>query len=435
MARFKAPAEFINENVSLLQQRQGSMYSIFLESRPTFTTYYHVNKIRSKTDLGLKMPERLNGVLSPIRYNKLMNFPLYGIEQIQLQLEEEDEGLTSDYTSEAIILPNTIHPTVDDYFIINYLEKKYMFRITKYEYDTIKSNNYYKVEFSIQSVDESFFNDIERQVVKVYYTQFDNIGTDDKVFLTAEGVLIGDKIKKLYDDISNNYLDMYYRPTKEPYNTLLFMQPSEDYNGDYDWIFDQNLVHFCNVNQLFYDHYSTDAILLYEEPRGYFHMDYANSIYDLMEHYEPQRINVINSHFDLEPTAVMDSIFMYYRDRRPKYVREYKRPVNFYNKSIKEYLPHEFLSGIEGKDISGLTDPIDVFVATWISDNTDRDTMVSLLDTLEPHHNRYTFHNFIFIPLLLFCLTSLYNTIQAAELTDPDSIVDEKANEGDHENV
>ena len=435
MAKFKAPAEFINENVSLLSQRQGSMYSIFLESRPTFTTYYHVNKIRSKTDRGLKGPERLNGIMSPIRYNKLMNFPLYGIEQIQLQLEEEDEGLTSDYNSEAIILPNTIHPSVDDYFIINYLEKRYMFRITKYEYDTIKSNNYYKVEFTIQSVDESFFNDIERQVVKVYYTQFDNIGTDDKIFLTAEGVLTGDKIKKLYDGIAEDYLNMYFEPTREPYNTLLYMQPSDEYRGDFDWLFDQNLVHFCNKHGLFYDHNSTDAILFYEEPRGYFHMDYANSIYDLMEHYEPDRMDKINTNFDLEPTAVMDSIFMYYRDRRVKYIREYKAPVNFYNKAIDKYLPDSFINGILTKDISDLVDPIDIFIAIWINDKSDTKTLCNLLDTLELHHNRYSFHNFIFIPLLLYCLSDLYNAVQAEELSNPDSIKDELANEGDGLNV
>ena len=435
MAKFKAPAEFINENVALLKDRQGSMYSIFLESRPTFTTYYHVNKIRSKTDRGLKMPERLNGITSPIRYNKLINFPLYGIEQIQLQLEEEEEGLTSDYSGEAIILPNTIHPSVDDYFIINYLEKKYMFRITKYEYDTIKSNNYYKVEFSIQSVDVSFFNDIERQVVKVYYTQFDNIGTDDKVFLTAESVQVGSAIKDLYDKLADNYLDMYYKPTKDPYNTLLYMQPSEAYDGDFDWIFDQNLVHFCNKHEIFYEHSSTDAILLYEEPRGYFHMDYANSIYDLMEHYEPNRISVINGHFDLEPTAVMDSIFMYYRDKRVKYVREYKRPYNFVNVKIHEYLPPEFLTGIANKDLSSLTDPLDAFVATWICDSTDTNSLLELMKNIEPHHNRYTFHNYIFIPLVLFCLTSLYNSIMQAEAEEADSIADELANEGDAENV
>ena len=435
MAKFKAPAEFINENVALLADRQGSMYSIFLESKPTFTTYYHVNKIRSKTDRGLKMPERLNGITSPIRYNKLINFPLYGIEQIQLQLEEEEEGLTSDYSGEAIILPNTIHPSVDDYFLINYLEKKYMFRITKYEYDTIKSNNYYKVEFSIQSVDVSFFNDIERQVVKVYYTQFDNIGTDDKVFLAAESISIGNGIKDLYDSLSKDYLDMFYNPTKDPYNTLLFMQPSEAYDGDWDWIFDQNLVHFCNKNEIFYEHSSTDAILFYEEPRGYFHMDYANSIYDLMEHYEPDRITVINNYFDLEPTAVMDSIFMYYRDKRVKYVREYHKPVNFVNKPIHEYLPPMFINGIANKDISSLTDPLDIFVAAWVNDNTDMDGLLELMKNIPKHHFRYTFHNYQFIPLVLFCLTSLYNTVMQTEAEEADSIADELANEGDHENV
>ena len=76
MAVFKTPAEFVNQNVSLLLDRQSSMWSIYLESKPTFTTYYHVNKIRSRTDKGLKMPEKLNGALSPIRYNKLININL-----------------------------------------------------------------------------------------------------------------------------------------------------------------------------------------------------------------------------------------------------------------------------------------------------------------------------------------------------------------------
>ena len=92
-----------------------------------------------------KYIDKLLGSESPIRYNKIFNFPLYGIEQIQLQLDEMDEGLNSEYNGEAIILPNTIHPTVDDYFIIDYLEKKYMFRVIKYDYDTIKSNNFYRV--------------------------------------------------------------------------------------------------------------------------------------------------------------------------------------------------------------------------------------------------------------------------------------------------
>ena len=437
MATFKTPAEFVNQNVALLRDRQSSMYSIFLESKPTFTTYYHVNKIRSRTDKGLKMPEKLNGALSPIRYNKLLNFPLYGIEQIQLQLEEEDEGLTSDYSGEAIILPNTIHPTPDDYFIINYLEKKYMFRITNYAYDTIKSNNYYKIEFTIQSVDVDFFNDIENQVVKVYYTQFENIGTDDKVFLTEEDKIDSDKIAAAYDAICQDYLDAYYEPMKDPYNTLLFTRESEAWNSDYDYIFDQNLVHFCNKHQLFYKSNSTESIQLYEEPRKYFHMDYRKSIYDRLEHNEADMVDSVNKYFSLEPTVSMNSIFMYYRDRRPKYLRTYNGKINFYGGLNEEYLPSVFIDSIKNNTPDEITNPIDKFIVNWMTNNRgdNNENLLTLLDSISKYHNKYNFHNFIFIPLFLYCLMNLYNEIANTVDTDIDGIEDELGNEMSAENI
>ena len=436
MAVFKTPADFVNQNVALLLDRQSSMWSVYLESKPTFTTYYHVNKIRSRTDKGLKVPERLNGALSPIRYNKLINFPLYGIEQIQLQLEEEDEGLTSDYNGEAIILPNTIHPTPDDYFIINYLEKKYMFRITNYAYDTIKSNNYYKIEYTIQSVDADFFNDIERQVVKTYYTQFENIGTEDKVFLTEEDKLNTDKIASIYDEIAAEYLALYYEPNSEPYNTLLFTRASNSWNSDYDYIFDQNLVHFCNKNNLFYKKNATDSIIFYEEPRKYFTMDYRNSIYDRLEHKEASDVNTANRWFSLEPTVSMDSIFLYYRDRRPKYLRSYQGSNNFYGGANEEYLPQTFIDSIINNNQDNLTNPIDKFISCWLTDNRgeNNQNLLDILDKINRYHNKYNFHNFIFVPLFLYCLMNLYNEI-ANSTTEMDPIEDELGNEMGIENV
>ena len=431
MAKFKSPAEFINSNVELLSQRQGSMYSVFLESRPTMCTYYHVNKIRSRTDKGLKLPERLNGVMSPIRYNKLLNFPLYGIEQIQLQLEENEEGLNSDYNGEAIILPNTIHPSVDDYFLINYLEKKYMFRVVKYEYDTIRSNNYYKIQYTLHALDDAFYHDIERQVVKIFYTQFDNIGTDDKVFLSDDEAKTVNDLKALYDGLATAYLRDYFEPSRDPYNTLLFYKPSTYYWSDYDAIFDQNLVHFCNVNLLFYDHNSTDAIYFYEEPRGYFHMDYAKSIYDLLEHYEPDRITKVNAFFDLEPTVSMDSIFMYYRDRRVKYLRTYKGNMNFYNKELDPYLPATFIQAIVDTESPVLEDPIDRYIATWLGDKTDTPALLAIAKEIEPHHPAYSFHNFIFIPLFLFTLYDTVQTLMNTMAEEENELADEMASETD----
>lgn len=431
MAVFKAPADFINENVSLLAQRQTSMYSAFLESKPTYTTYYHINKLLTRTDKGLKAPEKLSGIRSPIRYNKILNFPLYGIDQIQLQLDEDEEGLTSDYTGEAIILPNTIHPTVDDYFIITYLEKKYMFRVTKYEYDTIKSNNYYKIEYSLQSVDIDFFEDIEKQVVKTYHTKLESIGTDDKVFITDEELGYQGEIISLYDSLAKDYLDSYFEPLRDPYNTLLFMQASTSWQCDYDAIFDQNLVHFCNSNKLFYKHDTTDAIYFYEEPRKYFHMEYSNSLYDLVEHDETDRIEEIHRYFDLEPSSSMDSIFMYYRDKRVKYLKLHKGKTNFFNGPTSVYVPEGLVTAIKSKDLTAL-DPIDKLIAYYLLDPSNAEQLMDLMRVIKPRHLRYSFKNFILIPIVLFVLAAMYNYYNESEI---DSLDYELANEMSLENI
>ena len=36
---------------------------------------------------------------------------------------------------------------------------------------------------------------------------------------------------------------------------------------------------------------------------------------------------------------------------------------------------------------------------------------VKLTEDIEKNHNEYSFHNYIYIPLLLFCLADLYNRI------------------------
>ena len=121
---------------------------------------------------------------------------------------------------------------------------------------------------------------------------------------------------------------------------------------------------------------------------------------------------------------------MYYRDKRVKYLRTYKSNINYYNKPLERYLPEEFINGIINSDLSDLTDPIDLYVATWIKDKEDIDTLLSILDNIEPHHHAYTLHNYIFIPLLLFALFDTVNTLSNKLSVEENSIADELATEG-----
>ena len=78
-----------------------------------------------------------------------------------------------------------------------------------------------------------------------------------------------------------------------------------------------------------------------------------------------------------------------------------------------EYIPAVFIEGIKSKDLTAITSPIDAFIATWINDKTDTNRLIELVDKIPKHHNEYSFHNFIFIPILLYCLFDLANNINS----------------------
>lgn len=135
---------FLNANIFQFEKRLESQYTIFLDKIPTFVTYYHISVNNSMTDSGFLNVDEIVGNDSPIKFQKIDDFPIYGIEAIQLDLSDEDEGLNSSYESEGIILPNTIKPLPNDYFTITYLSKEYIFMVNNIDYDTIKSNNFDK---------------------------------------------------------------------------------------------------------------------------------------------------------------------------------------------------------------------------------------------------------------------------------------------------
>ena len=71
MAKFQKVADFLDENVAIMGRRINSQYSTFLEQKPTFCTYYHINEKMSTTDKGLRDSERLIEPGSPTRYKNI----------------------------------------------------------------------------------------------------------------------------------------------------------------------------------------------------------------------------------------------------------------------------------------------------------------------------------------------------------------------------
>jgi len=105
---------------------------------------------------------------SPIRFNKIKNFLIYGIGRIEPSLEINDFGLEgSDVSGEFIVLPNTIIPYPGDYFYLSALEKPYLFRVTAVNPNTLETGStLYRVNYELSSSDG--LKDPNKQVVKTY---------------------------------------------------------------------------------------------------------------------------------------------------------------------------------------------------------------------------------------------------------------------------
>ena len=210
----------VNNNIFKYEDKLNSAFTRFLETTPTYVTYYNINTIESTVDLGFVNVDKILGPTSPLRYSEVKNLPIYGMEAIQLDIDEGDEGLNSSYDGELIILPDTITPYPDDFFILEHKGYNFLFRVTGVNYDTIKSNNFYKISFTIKYVTPEDSKKILDQVTNKYTCIVDNIGTEDKCIIEDGMYALLMRMKDIYEEISNRYKLFYY---SKKYNVIIVL--------------------------------------------------------------------------------------------------------------------------------------------------------------------------------------------------------------------
>lgn len=202
--------KMVQDNIFQYEEKLKSPMSRFLDTTPTFVTYYHINPDETTVDEGFKDISSIIGFRSPIKYKKIQNFPLYGIEQVIPQIQEMDQGLDTDFSSEAIILPGTIKPLENDFFMIPYLHDVYLFRVTEIIYDNVMPDNFYKLNYKLEYIDQEKVDALEKQANESYTCILDNIGTENKCIIEVDTIEKIEKIEKMYDDIATTYLSLFY---------------------------------------------------------------------------------------------------------------------------------------------------------------------------------------------------------------------------------
>lgn len=272
----------LEENVFKFENRIKSPINRFSDKKPTFVSYYHIDNEGTTVDRGFSDVENVLGDGSPIRYKKISNFPLYGLESINIQLEDGDQGLDGSYSSEAIILPSSLKPLQNDYFTIPYLKDNYIFRVTEVSYDNIMPDNYYKISFMLEYIDADKEEQLEKQTTSKFNCIFENMGTEEKIFIEDEYVEDLKKIDEMYSDMVELYLNLYYN---ERYNCLLADV------GEFK-LYDPLMSVFINKNSLFNRKNDIRTIILSEEfddPKRKY--KYEKSFYRYIERRDMKLLN------------------------------------------------------------------------------------------------------------------------------------------------
>lgn len=377
---------YIDENIFKYEERLSSQYNIFLDKSPTFTIYYHINNLNSITDTGFQNIEKVLGKDSPIRFQKIKDFPIYGIDTMKLDLQDDEEGLNISYEGEGIILPNTIVPMPNDFFIITYLGKRYVFMVTGINYDTIKSNGFYSINYQLKSIDDTDFEEMEDQVLENYTCIYDNIGTEDKCLLQDDELEIYKKLDDLYTKLVTRYKVLFY---SKRFNSLLFHGTNQKY------IYDKYLTHFVEENKLLNmpDDYDT-MVLCNEDYVKEFDLEYELSFYNCIEE---------KNRDDLKPARAMDINITYPNSVFTQYSANNIKSVWFIPSGGYEYVRDDFIRNIHHNTMPKIKHPIEELLIKYFNDGIESISMINI-EELSKYRIKYDRKDFILVPVLLFIL-------------------------------
>lgn len=262
----------VDSLVDGFKEKIKNPYNMHIDKKPTLTTYYNQNTKKSTLDEGFKTEYSALGKNSPLKFNKVNNFFIYGLERITTELENGEWGLeSSSIEGDAIVLPNTIVPIPNDYFTINHCDKKLLFKVINSTVNTIESGaNFYKIEYKLdQFTDE----EIEKQVEDKFEMVVNNVGTQFNTIIRSEDYDFIDKVESVLDRLKTYYCNLFY---KDRVQTFIL-------NYDSKHFYDPYLIEFLKKHNLI----NNNGDYLYIAHQTYipatFSLDYDKTMFRMVE--------------------------------------------------------------------------------------------------------------------------------------------------------
>ena len=289
MANFIYDEEsLIDNNIFQYEKRIHSPVVRMQSKNMTLSTYWHINNMKTTADGGWQDVQNVLGDKSPIKYDKIEKFPLYEMEQVNIQMEDSEAGIDMNHEGDATIIPGTIKPVPNSFFTINHLTEAYVFRVTEVNVDNVMPDNYYKIHYRLEYVNSTMVDQLNSQTTEVYTCILDNIGTEERCIVEKKTNAKIKDIENMLEDVKSIYMSIFY---SERYNVLL---------GDLcagEHLYDPLQSAFINKNGILNSKRNLNTVILSVESQdSKFRLKYNKSIYKFIE--DPDKSKIERFYYD-----------------------------------------------------------------------------------------------------------------------------------------
>lgn len=254
----------------------------FNDKKPVLVTYYNINKDYTSLDPGSKLAYDNVGGDTPLRFNRIKNFIVYGIDKIELNTEIGEFGLEANpIEGDCYIMPNTIVPTEGDYFTMDHIkDSSWLFIVKDVQKDTLDNgSNVYKISYKLEYTNDSR---IQENIVKKFELIETREGTNVISVVEEENIKEAKILTDIASKLKGYFNELFYSKSVQ---TFIY-----EYTHDYR-IYDPYMIEFIIRHTILDDGKDNYVYVSHViQPSKTFKMEYDKCIFAAFENKDHDRI-------------------------------------------------------------------------------------------------------------------------------------------------
>lgn len=255
-------------------------YYLFESAKATPVIFYELCEEATTLDDSTRLEYEQIGKNAPLRFKKITNLYLYGLQRMEIHYSNGESGLEADpINGDCTDLPNTINPTPGCYFEIPYLndkQKHYLFIINDISDDTMDNGqNIHKMTYELNNTGEDTWNDLQKQVVEEYEFIPGSVGTQKESIILSSKMKLAERLDDIDTILRQYYSELFYNPRVQTFTA--------NYTENIR-INDSILIEFLIRTKIFSSNGSDYIYVSHKRPvPRTFSIDYAKSVYHCIE--------------------------------------------------------------------------------------------------------------------------------------------------------